>query len=43
MKYVVLLCDGMADYPLEELDGKTPMGASNTRIWISLQKNQLLD
>lgn len=30
MKYVVLLCDGMADYPLEELDGKTPMGASNT-------------
>ncbi|MFA5657772.1 MAG: cofactor-independent phosphoglycerate mutase [Oscillospiraceae bacterium] len=30
MKYVVLLCDGMADYPLEELGGKTPMGASDT-------------
>ena len=30
MKYVVLLCDGMADYPLEELGSKTPMGASNT-------------
>ena len=30
MKYVVLLCDGMADYPVEELGGKTPMGASKT-------------
>ena len=30
MKYVVLLCDGMADYPLTELGGKTPMGASVT-------------
>ena len=25
-KYVVLLCDGMADYPVEELGNKTPMG-----------------
>ena len=25
MKYVVVLCDGMSDYPLPELDGKTPM------------------
>ena len=25
MKYLVLLCDGMADYPVEELGGKTPM------------------
>lgn len=25
MKYLVLLCDGMADYPLEELGGMTPM------------------
>ena len=25
MKNVVLLCDGMADRPLEELGGKTPM------------------
>lgn len=30
MKYLVLLCDGMADYPVPELDGKTPMGASHT-------------
>lgn len=25
MKYLVLLCDGMADYPVSELDNKTPM------------------
>ncbi len=25
MKYIVMLCDGMADYPVEELNGKTPM------------------
>lgn len=25
MKYIVVLCDGMADYPIAELDGKTPM------------------
>lgn len=25
MKYAVVLCDGMADYPVEELDGRTPM------------------
>lgn len=30
MKYVVILCDGMADYPVKELGGKTPMGASVT-------------
>lgn len=25
MKYIVILGDGMADYPLQELDGKTPL------------------
>ena len=30
MKYLVLLCDGMAVYPVSELGGKTPMGASDT-------------
>ena len=25
MKYVVVLYDGMADYPVPALDGKTPM------------------
>lgn len=29
MKYVVLLCDGMADLPREDLVGKTPMGTAN--------------
>ena len=28
MKYLVLLCDGMADTPVPELDGKTPMEAA---------------
>lgn len=30
MKYIILLGDGMADEPLEELDGKTPLQAANT-------------
>ena len=30
MKYLVLLCDGMADYPVPELGNRTPMGASDT-------------
>ena len=25
MKYVVVLCDGMADYPVPALGGRTPM------------------
>jgi 2,3-bisphosphoglycerate-independent phosphoglycerate mutase len=28
MKYVVIIGDGMADYPLDELNGKTPLQAS---------------
>lgn len=30
MKYLVLIGDGMADYPLEELGGKTPLEAAST-------------
>ncbi len=30
MKYLVLLADGMADYPLEELAGKTPLEVAHT-------------
>jgi len=30
MKYLVLLGDGMADYPLEELGGKTPLQTAKT-------------
>ena len=29
MKYIVVLCDGMADYPCKELDGDTPMRRAN--------------
>ena len=28
MKYVVVLCDGMSDLPIKELDGKTPLMAA---------------
>ncbi|MFZ5590748.1 MAG: cofactor-independent phosphoglycerate mutase [Bacillota bacterium] len=30
MKYIVVLADGMADYPLEELSGKTPLEQAQT-------------
>ena len=30
MKYVVVLCDGMADEPLAVLDGRTPLQAAHT-------------
>jgi len=30
MKYIVLVGDGMADYPLEELGGRTPLEAAKT-------------
>ena len=30
MKYLILLGDGMADYPLDELGGKTPLEAART-------------
>lgn len=29
MKYAIMLCDGMADYPVEKLGGKTPMSVAN--------------
>ena len=30
MKYIILVPDGLADEPLKELGGKTPMEAANT-------------
>lgn len=30
MKYIVLVPDGMADYPVDELDGRTPLEAART-------------
>ena len=29
MKYIVIIGDGMSDYPLDELDGKTPLEYAN--------------
>lgn len=30
MKYLVLVCDGMGDYPIPQLEGKTPLEAAKT-------------
>ena len=30
MKYIVIIGDGMADFPIEELDGKTPLMVAHT-------------
>ncbi|HOJ35076.1 MAG TPA: cofactor-independent phosphoglycerate mutase [Clostridiales bacterium] len=38
MKYVVVLYDGMADMPVAELGGKTPMEAANKPLFDSLGK-----
>lgn len=32
MKYLVMLCDGMADFPVESLGGKTPLEAAITPV-----------
>ena len=42
MKYVVLLCDGMADYPIEELGNKTPLEAANVPNMDKLAKNAVV-
>lgn len=36
MKYLVLLADGAADYPIEELGGKTPLEAAHTPYFDSI-------
>lgn len=38
MKYVVVLGDGMADEPIEELGGKTPLQAANTPVMDAMAK-----
>ncbi|MBQ8687250.1 MAG: cofactor-independent phosphoglycerate mutase [Ruminococcus sp.] len=38
MKYLVVLCDGMADYPIEALGGKTPLEAANVPNMDALAK-----
>lgn len=42
MKYVVILCDGMADLPCEALGGKTPMEAAVKPNMDSLAKKSIL-
>lgn len=39
MKYIVILCDGMADEPLEELGGRTPLEAARTENMGRLAKS----
>lgn len=36
MKYVVILGDGMADWPIEQLDGKTPLEYADTPVMDAL-------
>ena len=38
MKYAVVLYDGMADYPVPALGGKTPMELAKKPIFDSLAK-----
>lgn len=38
MKYIIVLGDGMADEPLEELGGKTPLAYANTKTMDYLAK-----
>ena len=38
MKYVVVLGDGMADYPLPALGGKTPLQACRKQTFEELAK-----
>lgn len=39
MKYIVVLYDGMADYPVPALDGKTPMMVAKKPVFDSLAKH----
>lgn len=38
MKYVVVLGDGMADWPMEQLKGGTPLSAAKTPVMDALAK-----
>ena len=42
MKYVILLADGMADEPLEQLNGRTPMEVAKTPTMDALAENGLV-
>ena len=36
MKYILIIGDGMADDPLEELGGRTPLEGICKRTWMKL-------
>lgn len=42
MKYVIIIPDGCADYPLESLGGKTPLQAANTPCMDAIAKAGLV-
>lgn len=42
MKYIVIVPDGAADYPIELLEGKTPLEAADTPFMDSLAKKAIL-
>ena len=42
MKYVVILGDGMADYPIEQLNGKTPLEVANKPFIDGLCKKSII-
>jgi len=42
MKYIVLVGDGMADYPMEELGGRTPLEAARTPHMDFIARNGIL-
>ncbi|MGO8672673.1 MAG: cofactor-independent phosphoglycerate mutase [Capsulimonadaceae bacterium] len=42
MKYIIVVPDGMADLPMAELDGMTPMQAAKTPNWDALAQDGLV-
>lgn len=42
MKYLVLLCDGMGDYPVAELGNKTPMEAADKKNMNEMAKKSII-
>ncbi|NLI39002.1 MAG: phosphoglycerate mutase, partial [Clostridiaceae bacterium] len=42
MRYIVLLGDGMADWPLEELGGKTPLQVAHKPNMDALAKRSVM-
>ena len=40
MKYVIFIPDGSSDYPIDELDGKTPLQVARTPNIDKLAQNE---